>query len=224
MSRRSVLLTILGLAVTAVGGQFSMARAAGSSLPALSSPPDEALSAADRVALTTWTLAQPEIRALLDGKRFRVLGVGTEHRKNAANASRRGTVLIRDYDLRVVHKVVVDLGSGDIEVHDVVGPVQPSDAEVSEAMDLIRSDPALADLLENPSLNLDGGFYVPSPDSRDPCARDLCLQFGFMKPNFERPPARMLVVDLTRRRVVSYDYMKSLDAGHPERMTTIGGN
>jgi hypothetical protein len=203
----------------------SGALAAGSgALPKLTTLPGEAFSPAERQAVIQWTLAQPEIRSRLEGRRHRLLSANADFPKEAGRSYRRATLYIRNYDARVTHEVSVDLRTWRLKVEDLVAQVQPSYEEIREAMDLIRGDAPLAELVQDPRLTLDGGFYVPSTDTADPCSRDVCMQFGFMKPNFEKPPARIVIVDLNAQRVVNRDYRRFLEAGQPWRMTEEGGN
>jgi hypothetical protein len=72
-------------------------------------------------------------------------------------------------------------------------------------MTIARSDRILARLSADAKLELVGGFHRRSSDADDPCAREVCLELAFMKPDY-RGPERYVVVNLTRRNVAHHDF------------------
>jgi hypothetical protein len=84
-------------------------------------------------------------------------------------------------------------------------------------MAIVQRDPALAAFVSNPNLELIGGFHDLSRYPDDPCSREICLDFAFMKPNYEGP-ARYVIVNLTRRVVANHDFRVRPGEG-PPRMT-----
>ena len=189
-----------------------------------------AITVADARALADWALARPEVAARFQGARTRLLHAGySEAAKDGkAAAGARAVLSFRDYEAGVVRLVTVDLGGGQIVSQETAHLVQPNLDELSEAMAIIRSDPRLAVFSENPALILQGGFHVKSPYADDPCSREICLEFAFMRRDREpkpvadekRQPPRRVIVNLSRGAVVNLDYRANAEAGAPlPRMT-----
>lgn len=189
-----------------------------------------AINAADARALADWALARPEVAARFQGARTRLLYAGypeaTKDGKAAAGA--RAILSFRDYGAGVVRLVTVDLDGGQILSQETAQLVQPNLDELSEAMAIIRSDPRLAVFSENPALILQGGFHVKSSYADDPCSREVCLEFAFLRrdrepkpvPDEKRQPPRRVIVNLSRGAVVNLDYRANAEAGAPlPRMT-----
>ncbi len=187
-----------------VASTLSLAAVERSAPPRLTSPSGNAFTEAERQAIVSWAMARPEVRAAVAGHRTRLLRVWSDVAKSNAGSYRRATILLRDYDAGVAREVTVDLSSGHIETRELVG-IQPSPAEIEEGMAIIRRDPALAALVSNPKLELIGGFHNRSRYASDPCAREICLDFAFMKPNYEGP-ARYVIVNLSRGVVANRDF------------------
>jgi hypothetical protein len=79
-----------------------------------------------------------------------------------------------------------------------------------EARGIIERDPELVRWSAGRGLSLQGGFHVRPPAGlRDPCATDVCLEFGFMRADFTKGPARRVIVDLSRGAVAHRDYQGS---------------
>jgi hypothetical protein len=184
--------------------------------PRPSSAHSGAFTNAERRAVVAWTLAQPEVKNAVAGHRTRVLRVWSDVSKANGGSRRRGVVLLRDYDAGIAREIAVDLSTGTIEIRELVG-VQPSREEIEEGMAIARKDPILAIFVTNPDLELVGGFHNRSRYSDDPCAKEVCLEFAFMKPNYEGP-ARYLVVNLTRGLVAHHDF-RTRPGEAPSRMT-----
>jgi hypothetical protein len=172
--------------------------------PRPSSAHAEAFTDAERRAVVAWTLAQPEVKSAVAGHRTRVLRVWSDVSKADEGSRRRAVVLLRDYDAGIAREVAVDLSTGSIEMRDLSG-IQPNAEEIEEAMAIARSDRILARLSADPKLELIGGFHSRSSHADDPCAREVCLELAFMKPDY-RGPERYVVVSLTRRRVAHHDF------------------
>ncbi len=163
-------------------------------------------------------MAQPRSSASVGRHRTRLLRLWFDLVKSRGGQRRRATLLVRDYDTGSTREITVDLSSGQLQVRDLPG-VQPSADEIEEAMEIVRRDPALARFVRDPRLTLMGGFYNPSIYRDDPCSREICLEFAFMKPSYEKNPARHLIVNLTRGIVSHHDF-RSRRAGDPApRMT-----
>jgi hypothetical protein len=172
---------------------------------------------ADRKAFVAWALSRPEVRALTAGRRTRVIRVWTDTEKRGADVRRRATVLLRDYDAGVAREISADLPEGRLAIRELVN-VPPSEEEIAEGMAIARRDPALAALAADPALRLIGGFHNRSARRDDPCSRDVCLEFAFMRPNYEGP-ARYVVVDLSRGIVAHHDFRGGRPGEGPPRMT-----
>jgi hypothetical protein len=199
-----------------------MLLAAGSSVPpAVGSGPGSAVTESERAALVSWTMGQPAVQAAFARHRTRLLRVWLDVGKEEGGPRRRAVLLLRDYDTGSAREISVDLSSGRIEMRELAG-VQPSEEEIDEGMRIVRRDPALARFVENPFLRLIGGFHSRSAVRNDPCALEVCLEFAFMKPNYEGP-ARYVVVNLTRGIVAHHDFRGGRPGGAPARMTETSG-
>ena len=172
--------------------------------PHLTSARGEAFTDSEREALESWVMTRPEVRGLFAGHRTRLLRVWSDVAKGSGATYRRASLIVRDYDAGTAREITVNLATGGIATRELVG-VQPSREEIEEGMAIIRSDPALAPLVANLDLQLLGGFHSRSRRADDPCARNICLDFAFMRPNYEGP-ARYVIVDLTRRIVANRDF------------------
>jgi len=202
------------LAVVALGALFpTVAR------PAV--PPAVAFTESERAALVSWTMAQPEVRAAVARHRTRLLRVWSDVVKAEAGPGKRATILLRDYDTGLAREISVDVASGRITMRELPG-VAPSEEEIEEGMAIVRQDPALIRFVENPGLTLIGGFHNRSAVRDDPCAVEVCLEFAFMRPNYEGP-ARYVIVNLTRRVVAHHDFRGGRPGGAPARMTETAG-
>jgi hypothetical protein len=172
--------------------------------PRLTSARGEAFTDSEREALESWVMSQPEAKALLAGHRTRLLRVWSDVAKGSGGTYRRASLIFRDYDAGTAREITINLSTGALATRELVG-VQPSPEEIEEAMAIIRSDPGLAGFVSNPKLELIGGFHNRSRRADDACARDVCLDFAFMRANYEGP-ARYVIVDLTRRVVANRDF------------------
>lgn len=189
--------------------------------PTVAGAPGSAFAKGEREALVAWTMAQPEVQAAVARHRTRLLRVWLDVGKEEGGPRRRAALLLRDYDTGSAREISVDLSSGRIETRELAG-VQPSEEEIEEGMGIVRRDPALARFVENPLLRLIGGFHSRSVVRNDPCAVEVCLEFAFMKPNYEGP-ARYVVVNLTRGIVAHHDFRGGRPGGAPARMTETSG-
>jgi hypothetical protein len=217
---RALLGVLAGASFLAVA---AAAAAAESSAPArVASARDEALTESERRSLVSWVLAHPEIRAQAAGHRTRVLRVWSDVAKEEGGVLRIvDVVLLRDYDAGIAREITVDRSKGRIRTRELVG-VQPSREEIEEGMAIVRRDPALARFVENPRLQLIGGFHKRSTHPNDPCAVDVCLDFAFMKPNYEGPE-RYVIVNLTRGVVAHHDFRGARPGVPPPPMTERSG-
>lgn len=184
--------------------------------PARIEPSASGITEKDRRELVAWALSRPELRAKTAGHRTRVLRVWSDAVKGEKGVSRRNFVLVRDYDAGVALQVSADEVGGNLEIREAVG-VQPSTEEIEEGMAIVRRDPALARFVRDPDLELHGGFHNRSSYPDDPCSREICLDFAFMRPNYAGP-ARYVIVNLTRGVVAHHDFRTRPGEGRP-RMT-----
>jgi hypothetical protein len=208
----------LALGVLLVG---TVLAAEPSAPPSPTNAPGNAFGDAERRAFVAWVLSRPEVRAQTAGRRTRVLRVWSEAVKGDSGVSRRGTVLLRDYDAGIAREITADLPEGRIQIRVLTG-VQPSKEEIEEGMEIVRHDPALERFVENPRFTLIGGFHNRSRHRDDPCALEVCLEFAFMKPNYEGP-ARYVIVNLSRGAVAHHDFRGGRAGEPPPRMTERAG-
>jgi hypothetical protein len=202
------------LAAAAIFLSAAVLAARGNLPPAVGS----AATPEERDALASWALSQPEVRDAVGTRRTRVLRAWTDEIKVDGIPRRRGTVLLRDYDAGTSREITVDLATGWINLRELPG-VQPSEDEIREAMEIARKDPALARFARDPRLTLMGGFYNVSVYPDDPCSREICLELAFMKPSYEKNPARHLIVNLTRRVVSNHDFRPARAGAPAPRMS-----
>jgi hypothetical protein len=185
--------------------------------PRPSSARSGAFTAEERDAIVSWATAQPKVKAAVTGHRTRLLRAWSDVAKGPSGSYRRAVMVLRDYDAGTALEIAVNLETGSMETRELVG-IQPSRDEIEEGMAIVRSDPALAALVASPDLTLIGGFHNRSLRSDDPCSREICLDFAFMKPNYGGP-ARYVIVNLTRRIVAHHDFRASRPGQPPARMT-----
>ena len=186
--------------------------------PRLASAPSDPLTETEKDALVAWTLGHPAVKSKAVGHRTRVLRVWSDVVRGASGSERRALILLRDYDAGIAREIAVTLSTGEIRSRELIG-IQPSREEMADGMAIVRADPALAELVANPDLVLTGGFHNRTLDPTDPCSREICLDFAFMKRRYEGP-ARYVIVNLTRGVVVNRDFRAR--AGQPARMTEQG--
>ncbi len=180
-------------------------------------PSSSGLTAADRREFVAWALSRPEVRRRSAGHRTRVLRVWSDAVKGEKGKSRRNIVLVRDYDAGVAREISADSAGGSLEVRELLG-VQPSPEEIEEGMAIVRREPGLVRLIRNSELQLLGGFHNRSTYPDDPCSREICIDFAFMKPNYEGPE-RYVIVNLTRAAVAHRDFRGARPGAPPPRMT-----
>jgi hypothetical protein len=184
--------------------------------PRPASAPLNPLAPAEKDALVAWTVAQPAVKAAAAGHRTRVLRAWSDVVTTATGSERRSIVLVRDYDTGTAREIAINLATGAIQMRELIG-IQPSREEMAAAMAIVRSDPALASFVANPDLVLIGGFHNLSVHPGDPCSREICVDFAFMKRKYEGP-ARYVIVNLTRGIVSHHDF-RAKRGGLPPRMT-----
>ena len=185
--------------------------------PARIEPSTSGITERERRELVSSAMSRPELRAKTAGHRTRVLRVWSDAVKGEKGVARRNFVLVRDYDAGVAREVSADEGGGNLEIRELPG-VQPSPEEIEEGMAIARRDPALARFVRDPELELHGGFHNRSLYADDPCSREICLDFAFMRPNYEGP-ARYVIVNLTRGVVAHHDFRGARPGAPPPRMT-----
>ena len=184
--------------------------------PMLSSALADAFTEPERDAVASWAMSQPRVKAVIGRHRTRVLRVWSDVAKGSEGPYRRASLIVRDYDSGVAREITVNLSTGGIETRELAG-VQPSREEIEEGMAIVRADPALKAFVSDSKLELIGGFHNRSRYPDDPCSREVCLDFAFMRSNYEGP-ARYVIVNLTRRLVANRDF-RAKPGEAPPRMT-----
>lgn len=191
--------------------------------PRLASAPGNAFTESERQGVIAWVMAQPKVKAAVEGRRTRLLRAWSDVAKGEAGPYRRATLLLRDYEAGIAREVTANLTTGRIEMRELAG-VPPSEEEIEEGMAIVRADPALARFVEDPGLRLMGGFHNRGAHQDDACAREICLEFAFMRPGYGKGPARYVVVNLTRRIVANHDFRGTPPGQSPARMTEDARN
>lgn len=173
------------------------------------------VTASERQALSGWAFAQPAARRLA-GHRLRVLAAGTD--AEGKGGGERALLYVRDYDTGGAFEIAIDLERRTLALISLKGLIQPSREEIDEAIAIARREPELAALLSDPSYQIAGGFLLRSPDSSDPCFRDVCLHLEVLEKR-RLIFARRLVVDLSRGLVANRNFPFTLDPEVPPAMT-----
>ncbi len=210
----TALLLLLGLAGSA---------AFAASVPALESRGGDPLSDSDRSSLAAWALAQPQVRAHVLANRLRFLRGGAEIAKKEGGAEyRRALLFYRNYDRGLVNEVEVDLDSGQISIRDLYDSVQPTREEVAAAIDIIRRDPQLGRLVDDPSIHVDGGFYERGMIERDPCSKDICLIVELMNAGVGNGWANRVIVNLSKELIANRNFRGPTVEGQIVPLSDLG--
>ncbi len=212
----TALLLLLGLTGSAVYA---------ASVPALESRGGESLSTSDRSTLAAWALTQPEVRSHVGESRMRFLRGGAEIAKDENGAQyRRAVLYYRNYDSGLVNEVEVALDSGLITVRDRRDLVQPNREEVEAAIAIVARDPQFGPLVKDPSIYVDGGFYLRSQIERDPCSKDVCLQIHLMNAGSGNGWAGRVIVNLSQGVIANRNYVSPTVEGQIVPMTDLGAH
>jgi len=189
-----------------LGAAFAAAGTSSPMIPRISGGPT--LSANEARDLADWALARPEVRQSIGPGRFRIVRAGTgTGRGGRAGEARSARLFVRDLASGAARSLSIDLDSGAVTVRDIPGLLHPGEDEMREARTIVENDPELARWSAERSVSLQGGFHVRPPATyRDPCSTDVCVEFGFMRPDFSKGPARRVIVDLSRGVVAHRDY------------------
>jgi hypothetical protein len=190
-----------------LGASLAAAGASPAPIPRVSGGPT--LSANEARELADWALARPEVRRTVGPGRFRLVRAGTgTGRGGRAGGARSASVFVRDLASGAARSLSIDLDSGAVTVHDIPGLLQPGEDETREARAIVENDPELARWSAERNVSLQGGFHVrpAATADRDPCSTDVCVEFGFMRPDFSKGPARRVIVDLSRGVLAHRDY------------------
>jgi hypothetical protein len=164
----------------------------------------EVFTADDARKLTDWALRQGVVRAAVGTSRVRALGMGV-----AAGKGSEGPALVlylRHYDSGRVQRVTIDPSTGEVAVRDLPGAIQPTPDEIADARGIVSRDAALASLLADRALSLQGGFLTRSSEPSHPCARSVCVEFAFARAGYPKGPHRRVIVDLSRGVVAERDF------------------
>jgi len=195
------------------------------SVPRLESRGGDPLSLSDRATLAAWALAQPEVQSHVGASRLRFLRGGAELAKGEGGAEyRRAVLYYRNYDSGFVNEVEVNLETGEISVRDRADLIQPNQDEVEAALAVIARDPALAPLLGDASIHVDGGFYDRSPLAKDPCSKNVCLIIELMNAGHGNGWAHRVIVNLSRETIANRDFHGPTREGQIVPLTDLGGN
>jgi hypothetical protein len=213
---------VLALAALFVG--MASAASAVGTLPRFTSRGDAPLTVAEDSAMRAWFLQQHEVRSHFGTDRFSIQRMGAQEEKNPDGSPfRRVVAHVRNYSTGMVTRLTARLDDNSLEVVDIgYGAMQSSPAEIDRALAIIKSDPRLKSLNDNLMLTLRGGFVVRAEDPADPCAREMCVQFGYMEPNFDTRNRRMVIVNMSREKVVNIDYETPPPGANRARMTVEG--
>lgn len=191
--------------------------------------PGQVVTPLEAKALADWSLAQPQVAARFKGHRTRLLRAGlTEEKGDRTRA--QAVLWFRDYDAGIAQAVIVSLDTGSVALGEVAALVQPSPEEIREGMTIVLQDPALASFAADPTLTLLGGFHNRSPYADDPCSREVCVEFAFMRPgpnwgqtfSAVKLPPRRVIVNLSRGAVVNRNYRRDPEPGAPPARMTAG--
>ena len=168
------------------------------------------ISRSEARALTEWVLARPDVRRSLGSDHYRLVRAGAEGGIGNATSAHAVLLFVRDLHTGAARALRVDPDSGTVTVREVPGLLQPGEEEIEEARAIVERDPVLRRFSSDAGLSLLGGFHVRPPVAlHDPCSVHVCVEFGFMRPDFSKGPARRVIVDLSRGAVAHHDYRGS---------------
>jgi hypothetical protein len=217
-----------GLAAFLLLAGLAGSAAHAASVPVLESRGGDSLSDSDRSILASWALAQPEVKAHVGADRLRFLRGGAEVAKRNQDQGggeyRRALLFYRNYDRGLVHEVEVDLDAGTIGIRDLFDSVQPTREEVAAAVDVIRKDPVLGVLVDDPAIHVDGGFYERAQIERDPCAKDICLIVELMNAGVGNGWASRVIVNLSKGTVANRDFHGPTVEGQIVPLSDLGAH
>ena len=143
----------------------------------------------------------PDLSPLTSQGRLRAISVkpyvpGKDETLGEANLAE---VIVFSYGEGRAYRVLYDPATRRILRRDQLpGRPQPSQEEVNETLDLIRSDPEHAKLLSSGNV-LEGGFAVDGPP--DSPLRDRFVQIQMLSPD-RKNFVRIITVDLTANKIV----------------------
>jgi len=148
--------------------------------------------------------------------------MGTDRPKGPQGPYRRATLFFRNYAEGIVHRVYVQLDSGEIAIENLTSLVQPNREEIRAAWEIIRTDPGLRGLFDDPEIVPSGGFYDRSHIQDDPCSRDVCLLIEFIRRRPGHGFAKQVVVNLSRETIANPNFRTPHPANRGSRLSARG--
>lgn len=178
-------------------------------LPRFRTSGDAPLLPEEREAMKAWFMEQYQVRQHFGTDRVSIQRIGAQEEKDADGTPfRRVVAHVRNYTTGMVTRLTARLDDNSLAIDDIgYGAMQSTAEEQARAEAIIKADSRLRSLAENLTLKLEGGFVVTAADPTDPCHREMCVVYGFMEPNFSDKNRRMVIVNLSRERVVNTHYI-----------------
>jgi hypothetical protein len=190
-------------------------------LPRFRSSGDSPLSAEEKVAMKAWFMEQYQVRQHFGTDRVSIQRIGAQEEKNPDGTPfRRVVAHARNYTTGMVTRLTARLDDNSLAIDDIgYGAMQTTAEEQDRVVAIIKADPRLRALNEDVLLELQGGFVIRAEDPNDPCAREVCVQYGYMGQDYDVSKRRMVIVNLSRERVVNTDYQNPPEGANRARMT-----
>ena len=210
----------LGAVVLALALEAGALHAIGN-LPRLRTSGDSPLSAEEHTAMKAWFMEQHEVVRHFGTDRVSIQRMGAQEEKNPDGTPfRRVVAHVRNYTTGMVTRLIARLDDNSLQIDDIgYGAMQTTAEEQARAEAIIQADPRLRALNDNLMLNLQGGFVIRAEDPNDPCAREVCVEYGYMGQDYDIAKRRMVIVNLSRERVVNTDYQNPPEGANRARMT-----
>src|SRR4029453_10335015 len=155
----------------------------------------------ERTKIAQEVLMHPDLRSLASQGRVRALAVKPHvpEKDEPSKEANLADVLLFSYGDGQAYRILYDSAAQRVLRQDPLpGRPQPSQEEINEARDLIRSDPTHAQLLTAGNV-LEGGFAVDGP--RGSPTRDRFVQLQMISPD-RKNFVRIITVDLTAGKIV----------------------
>jgi hypothetical protein len=164
--------------------------------------PKVPLGETERMKVAEEVVAHPDLSDLTAQGTLRAISVKprVQEKDEPSGGANLAEVILFSYGEGRAYRVLYDPATRRILKRDPLpGRPQPSQEEINEALDLIRSDPEHAKLLSSGNV-LEGGFAVDGPP--DSPTRDRFVQIQMLSPD-RKNFVRIITVDLTAKKIVA---------------------
>jgi len=165
--------------------------------------PEDAFSEEEAKRIIEYALKLPALMKSLRGKRYRILRAFSEMLKDGQRRKLRyATLVMYNYSDDLTHIINLDLRTAQImDTKELAIQPGPSSDEYEEAINLIKKERSLLELLDSKSAVIQKGLIVQDPDEELPAGIHRCLEMFLCTPERDRFLHR-LVIDLSAQSIV----------------------